>query len=160
MGGVFSPEATGPMGDRESTRLPHVRLRGSREVPRGYTLGGVDRRFVIEYVNWGMSGPPPQFFYLDLELNHQVVLYEDGDIEFRCGPRNAPGVSTGCGSQQSGCSATIGIEGTAPGQDTDLACCNSDDSAYDGLAIRFVHPSAQNAVPPAPVLQDSSWSKP
>ena len=97
------------------------------------------RRFIIEFTNWdvlrivGPSGVPE-----NLRVSHQVVLWENGDIEFRYGPRSmATGLSE-CTNRHLGCSATIGIENsTATASDT--VQCNSA-TVTDGRVIRWRHP--------------------
>ncbi len=95
------------------------------------------RRFIIEYVDFdqldckggGMCD------VLDTATNQQLILYEDGDIEFRYGPRQTPSISTGCDMQHIGCSATIGIEGA----DIDQIQCEAL-GVTDGRVIYFVRP--------------------
>ncbi|MCC6994166.1 MAG: hypothetical protein IT370_06010 [Deltaproteobacteria bacterium] len=99
-----------------------------------------NRRFIIEYKNWdfiwlqGPGNPNPQ----NARVTQQVILYENGDIEMRYGPRRA-GVTQDCGANRHlGCGATIGLENAA-GTDIDDAQCNLA-TVNDGKVIYWVHP--------------------
>ena len=71
-----------------------------------------------------------------------MILFENGDIEFRYGPRNDPDPGhVDCREQHLGCSATIGIEGgTGAAHDNDLVDCEVENTV-DGRVIHFVHPN-------------------
>ncbi len=99
-----------------------------------------NRRFIIEYKNWdfvyltGPGNPNPQ----NARVTQQAILYENGDIEMRYGPRTA-GAAQDCGvNRHQGCGATIGLENGA-GTDIDDAQCNMA-TVNDGKVIYWVHP--------------------
>jgi hypothetical protein len=106
-----------------------------------------DRRFTIEYKNFDVLQCNTNCMandVVDVNVNHQVVLYENGDIEFRYGPRTAS--NTGCTGRDRGCSATVGIEGNG-GNDVDSVQCNtivSPGPIIDGRVVQFIHPSTCN----------------
>lgn len=117
-------------------------------VMRHQTVGTApNRRFVVEWVAMGIfestldgDDCPGGCNSLATSVTQMVVLHENGDIEFRYGPRTAPGVSRQCGSQHLGCSATIGLE-NVDGSDVDSqAACNTN-SIANGHVIYWVHPT-------------------
>lgn len=108
-----------------------------------------NRRFIIEYrdfdlLSCGMS----TCTRLDARVNHQAILYENGDIEFRYGPRQTPSTTRGCTGgggdrdQEIGGCATIGIEGMpAMAFDADQIQCDVTTPAVtNGRVITFVPP--------------------
>jgi hypothetical protein len=98
------------------------------------------RRFIIEYANFESlySNKAGVTNWLGDRVSHQAILYENGDIEFRYGPRTAPTVSKGCGSQHLGCSATIGLRNVDSSQIYQDRCTTTD--VTDGTVVYFVHP--------------------
>lgn len=75
-----------------------------------------NRRVVVEYRDWDVLHQQGLNVYrLAIKSNQQVILYENGDIELRYGPRQPPNQDRGCGTQHLGCSASIGIEGRVGG---------------------------------------------
>jgi hypothetical protein len=100
-----------------------------------------NRRFIIEYKNWQLLHcAGTTCTRLKVNVGHQVILYENGDIDFRYGPRSVPDTSKGCGNQHVGCSATIGIEGQVAGAtDADGVQCNVVGIA-EGRVFSFIHP--------------------
>ncbi|HUH01116.1 MAG TPA: hypothetical protein VML75_03915, partial [Kofleriaceae bacterium] len=100
-----------------------------------------DRRLIVEYKSWDMvtcSGP--NCYLLDTRMSQQAVLYENGDIEFRYGPRTDPSGDKGCGTEHTGCASTIGIEGQVAGAtDIDQIECDVNNTT-NGRVIYFVHP--------------------
>jgi hypothetical protein len=72
-------------------------------------------------------------------VTQTVVLHENGDIEFRYGPREAPASSSQCGQQHLGCSATIGLRSSNGTFDADQLECN-ENSVAEGDVIYWVHP--------------------
>ncbi len=107
-----------------------------------------ERKLVIEWRDFDVIGPSPQYYIISVKVSHQVVLFENGDIEFRYGPRQAPSPgNVECRNQDLGCSATIGIEaGTAGDHDADVVDCLQENTYYDidtgiGRVIHFVHPT-------------------
>jgi hypothetical protein len=108
------------------------------------------RRLIIEFVNWdtlAACNPAPCGLRQFATLNHQVILYEDGDIEFRYGPRTAPTMNANkdCQPRQNGCSATIGIS-NGGGTDFDQYQCfpagtfMTANQINNGDVIYYVHP--------------------
>jgi hypothetical protein len=105
-----------------------------------YTVDGTgpNRRLTVEWRDFDILEGP---WILPTRVNHQVVLFENGDIEFRYGPRVSGPYSYGCGYQEAGCSAAIGIEGGAgASHDADLVDCFQENT-QEGRVIRFVHPN-------------------
>lgn len=100
-----------------------------------------DRSFTIEFKNWDLLHCDGALCYvLDVGVCQQVILHETGDIELRYGPRHPPTSSFGCGTQHTGCSATIGIEGQVGGlTDADLVDCLADNTT-NGRNLYFVTP--------------------
>src|SRR6185295_17703057 len=87
------------------------------------------RKFSVEWQNWDMwhcQTGGMNCFELNTSVTQTAILYENGDIEFRYGPRTAPADPRGCNTQHTGCSATIGIEGNVSGTaDVDQKQCNT-----------------------------------
>jgi len=104
------------------------------------------RRWIIEYKNFDLlncGGTCQPSDFLDANVNHQVILYENGDIEFRYGSRVAR--NGGCTGRDRGCSATIGIEGEIGTTDVDQIQCNTTTTPIqDGRVIQFIRPSTCN----------------
>ncbi|MEJ2422402.1 MAG: hypothetical protein P8018_12020 [Acidobacteriota bacterium] len=111
-----------------------------------------NRRFVLEFRDWDLVSCGPVNCYLfQVKASHQVILYENGDIELRYGPRTAAGLSVDCAGATSGGTtdhhlgecATIGIEGTWESHvDADMVQCNTEMwPVSDGRVIYFVHPN-------------------
>ncbi len=103
------------------------------------------RRFIIEYRNFDLlqcTNNCQANDVVDVNLNHQVILHENGDIQYRYGPRTASNI--GCTGRERGCSATVGIEGQG-GTDVDQVQCDSiANPVIDGRVITFIHPSSCN----------------
>jgi len=101
-----------------------------------------NRTLTIEWRNWDILGPSPNYYIITVLVSHQVVLFENGDIEFRYGPRSDPAPdNVGCQAQHLGCSATIGIEaGTSSAHDADVVDCEFENTT-EGRVIHFVHPT-------------------
>jgi len=101
-----------------------------------------NRRFIVQWKDFDVVGPAPHYYIVRVKVNHQLVLFENGDIEFRYGPRQTPSPDDeDCLNQQLGCSATIGIEaGEAGDHDADLVDCNQENT-FDGRVLHFVHPT-------------------
>lgn len=101
-----------------------------------------NRTLTIEWRNWDIIGPSPNYYIITVLVSHQVVLFENGDIEFRYGPRLDPAPGTvDCQDQHLGCSATIGIEaGSGGAHDADVVDCELKNTT-EGRVIHFVHPT-------------------
>ena len=101
-----------------------------------------DRTLTVEWRNWDIIGPAPNYYIITVLVSHQVVLFENGDIQFRYGPRQDPSPgNVDCRDQHLGCSATIGIEaGTDTTHDADVVDCELDNTT-EGRVIHFVHPT-------------------
>jgi hypothetical protein len=105
-----------------------------------YTIEGTspNRRLTIEWHDFDVL---EDVWILPTRVNHQVVLFENGDIEFRYGPRVSGPFGHGCDNQETGCSATIGIEGgSGATHDADVVDCNQQ-YTHDGRVIHFVYPN-------------------
>ncbi len=113
-----------------------------------YQLSGEapERTLTIQWADFDVYYEgTPNSYVLFAGVHHQVVLFENGDIEFRYGPRvDGPyGCPSGCGCdhQGLGCSATIGIEaGTGTAFDSDVVDCLQSNT-FDGRVIHFVYPT-------------------
>jgi hypothetical protein len=109
-----------------------------------YRRGGAapNRTLAVEWVGFDIYESSPcqgGCNQLGARVTHTVVLHENGDIEFRYGPRQAPTSSRQCGQQHLGCSTTIGLRSTAGAFDADPFSCNT--SSIDaGHAVYWVHP--------------------
>ena len=108
-----------------------------------YKFDGVapNRTMSVEWVNFDIFESVPcqgQCDGLGSLVQHMVVLHENGDIEFRYGPRQAATAGLQCMTQHQGCSATIGLRG-GDTFDADVSACNTNDVA-DGDVIRWIHP--------------------
>ena len=91
-----------------------------------------------EYGSLACSGPG--CIIQNTFINHQAILYENGDIEFHYGPRNAPSSQNGCATPHLGCSATVGLR-NSDGLDNDEFGCNGATLIDNGTVIYFVHPN-------------------
>lgn len=100
-----------------------------------------NRRFVIEWKDQGqLAKQGGSYWIINDRVNQQAILYENGDIELRYGPRTAPTLSKNCGSQQLGCDATLGIEGQVAGSTQVYGDqCNAS-TVTDGKVVYYVHP--------------------
>jgi hypothetical protein len=107
-----------------------------------------NRSMSVEWVNFDIFESSPcqgQCDSVQSLVQHTVVIYENGDIEFRYGPRQLPIEDIQCGEQQKGCSATIGLRGGEP-FDADVTSCGTE-ATTEGTAdiaagdvIRWIYP--------------------
>ena len=101
------------------------------------------RRFIIEWKNWDFAVTRAGEVSLQgARLQQQAILYENGDIELRYGPRvwlAGAFTTLDCGTTRiGGCGATLGIE-NASGADVDAGQCNMA-TVSDGKVIRWIRP--------------------
>ena len=99
-----------------------------------------NRRLIIEWRDFDVIGGQVSTLYIiSVKVNHQVVLFENGDIEFHYGPRQSPNPDNiDCRHQDLGCSATIGIEsGYGSNHIIDLIECEQG-TITNGRVIRFI----------------------
>lgn len=104
-----------------------------------------NRRLVVEWMDFDLFDSAtcsPDFSLcddVDTTVSHQAILHENGDIEFRYGPRTEPVRPRTCATPHLGCGATIGLR-NADGDDSDLFGCNGAALVDTNSAIRFIPP--------------------